>query len=498
VLEAGPFVNEATMPRIEVDAFDRLYLDHGLLSTWDGSVTMLAGAAVGGGTLVNWMTSIAAPPSVREGWAAAHGLEGVTGTAWDGDVQAIEAELGVAESTHIPPKDAVLLRGARALGWDAAPTRRNASECGDCASCPFGCRRGTKRSGIRAHLARAAAGGARIVAGARVTRVIVVDGSAVAVEAELGDRRGGEDDIEADGKHGATAASAAVAASRRHLLVRAPAVVLAAGALRTPAILQRSGLEHPAIGRHLRLHPAPVLAGRYTERIEMWRGTMQAARSLQFVESEAGRNGYAIESAPGHPGLLALALPWEGTEAHARVMADAVHIAPLVAVTCDGGEGRTMLTRSGVRVDYALDRTGVATLRHALVSMARIARAAGAVEIVAVGTPPAWYRGDRTGSGSDARAFARFEDGLARFDCSPNRAGIFSAHQMGSVRMGAAVRDHPCDPWGRVRVDARSDAVVKGLYVGDGSLFPTGIGVNPMITIMALARRASRVILTDG
>ena len=93
-------------------------------------------------------------------------------------------ELGVAASTHIPPKDAIILRGARALGWDAEPTRRNADACGDCGSCGFGCRRGTKRSGIRAHLAEAAAAGARIVPDARVTRVILEGGRAVGVEAE--------------------------------------------------------------------------------------------------------------------------------------------------------------------------------------------------------------------------------------------------------------------------------------------------------------------------
>ena len=60
VLEAGPFVDEASMPTNELDAFGRLYLNHGLLATWDGSVTMLAGSAVGGGTLVNWMTSLPA------------------------------------------------------------------------------------------------------------------------------------------------------------------------------------------------------------------------------------------------------------------------------------------------------------------------------------------------------------------------------------------------------------------------------------------------------
>jgi choline dehydrogenase-like flavoprotein len=475
VLEAGPFVDEASMPRTELDAFDQLYLDHGLLSTWDGSVTLLAGSGVGGGTLVNWMTCIEAPDKVRAEWEADHGIDGVIGETWRSDVAALDSELDVADAAHIPPKDAIVLRGARALGWEAAPTRRNANACGDCGSCPFGCRRGTKRSGIRAHLATAFAAGARIVPNATVTRVIIERGHAAGVEATF---------IGAGGT--------------RALIVRAPTVILAAGALRTPAILQRSGMDHPSIGQHLRIHPVGVVAGRFDEPVEMWRGTMQAARSLQFSSGEPGRNGYVIEAAPGHPGLLALALPWEGTEAHAALMADASHISPFIAVTRDGGAGRVSMTRAGrVRLDYQLDRTGVATIRHALVSMARMARAAGAIDIVAAGSPATWYRHNSAGPGGEAAAFAQFEKSLGAADLRPNRSAIFSAHQMGSVRAGSDPRSHPSDPWGRVRASPTNDVVVAGLYVGDGSLFPTGIGVNPMITIMALARRVSRTILAE-
>jgi choline dehydrogenase-like flavoprotein len=226
---------------------------------------------------------------------------------------------------------------------------------------------------------------------------------------------------------------------------------------------------------------------------------MQAARSLEFAEPGQGNNGYVIESAPGHPGLLALVLPWEGTDAHADVMLRARRIGPLIAVTRDGGTGRTTLTKAGhVRIDYWLNDGGVATLRHALVSMARMARAAGASEIVAVGTPPVWYGRSGFLPGDEAPAFARFEEALASFDFRPNRGTIASAHQMGTVRMGADPRGHPCDVLGRVRRDERSDRVVRGLYVADGSLFPTGLGVNPMITIMVLARRVSRTILGEA
>ena len=64
ILEAGPFVDERSMPTDEMDAFSRLYLNHGLLATWDASLTMLAGSGVGGGTLVNWMTTIGAPAAI--------------------------------------------------------------------------------------------------------------------------------------------------------------------------------------------------------------------------------------------------------------------------------------------------------------------------------------------------------------------------------------------------------------------------------------------------
>jgi choline dehydrogenase-like flavoprotein len=481
VLEAGPFVDETTMPTNELDAFDRLYLNHGLTTTWDGSVTMLAGAGVGGGTLVNWMTTIPAPAAVRDDWRREHGLDGLgdgAGEAWADDVATLERELDATETAVLPPKDAAIIRGATVLGWEAAPTVRDAGACDACGSCPFGCRAGSKQSGIRVHLARAFRAGARIVPDAHVERVLLDGGRVTGVVATAG---------------------AADGAPARTVVVRAPQVVVAAGALRSPAVLQRSGLAHSAIGRHLRLHPVPVVAGRLPHPVEMWRGPMQGARSAEFLAAASGRNGYVIEAAPGHPGLIALALPWEGTEAHARVMGEVRHLAPLIAVTRDGGEGRTRLTKAGnVRVDYALDASGAATMRHAAIRMARLSRAAGATDIVVAATPPLWFHAGGSGPGADDAAFERYLERLEGLDVGPNRASVFSAHQMGTIRMGADPRDHPCDPGGRVRADARRDTPVGGLYVADTSLFPTGIGVNPMLTAMALARRVARTVLAEG
>ena len=488
VLEAGPAVDEATMPRTELDAFSRLYLNHGLLATWDGAISLLAGSGVGGGTLVNWMTCIDAPEAVRKEWAFEHGLDGVDGADWDADRAIIEDEIGVTAAASLPAKDAAILRGAETLGWEAAPIRRNARSCTDCGSCPFGCPRGTKLGGIRVHLADAVQRGARVVDRVRVTRLLIEQGRVAGVAGNLlvEDPLTGMPVLRASGD--------TTTAAVRQLVARAPQVVLAAGAVRSPAILQAGGHVHQAVGRHLRLHPVPVVAGRMADPVDMWRGTMQAARSAQFMNGDGRRRGYVIESAPGHPGLLALAIPWDGAADHAAWLAASRHLAPLIAVIRDGGEGSTSLTRSGrVQIDYRLDGSGIRTLRHAAVSMARLIRAAGALEILAAATPIVRHRLEGP---DEAARFEAFVGRLEALDFGPNRGTVFSAHQMGTIRMGDDPADHAADPRGRVR-DAAS-AVIPGLYVADTSTFPTGLGVNPMLAVMTMARRVSRTVAAEG
>jgi choline dehydrogenase-like flavoprotein len=473
VVEAGAFIPEPEMPTDELGAYDRMYLDHGMTATWDGAVSILAASVVGGGTTVNWLTSIPAQPNVRAEWARDHGIDGADGPEFDDDLAVIEREIGVQGPPNVPAKDAAILRGAAALGWEAGETRRDGVGCGDCGSCPFGCRRGAKQSGLRVHLADAWRNGARIVPDVRVETVLLTGGRAGGVVSRL-----------ADG---------------RRLTIRASQVVLAAGALRTPGILERSGLGHPANGRFLRLHPVAVIGAFMRDAVTMWSGTTQAVRSLEWLEPrEPGGSGFVIESAPGHPGLIGLAFPWESTDAFQEIMTRVRRIAPLIAIVRDTGPGgRVRSTGSGgVRIDYPMGPVEAATLRRGLVEMARLGRAAGAGDLVALGTPPAWHR---PGAISDAeeRAFARYLERLATFDFGPNRGMVFSAHQMGTARMGADPADHSVDVRGRVRSDARG-TVVPGLYVGDGSLFPTAIGVNPMVTIMVLARRVARTVNAEA
>jgi choline dehydrogenase-like flavoprotein len=163
----------------------------------------------------------------------------------------------------------------------------------------------------------------------------------------------------------------------------------------------------------------------------------------------------------------------------------------LVGIVRDQDGGRVTVSRSGrPRVEYRISRRDAATARRGLLAMARMARAGGADRLVALGTPAAWHDVLPHTDRASERDWDAYLDRLASFDFAPNRGSLFSAHQMGTARAGSDQRRSACDPYGRVRADAKG-ALVHGLYVADGSLAPTAIGVNPMVTIMALAARVA-------
>ncbi|HEX5579311.1 MAG TPA: GMC family oxidoreductase N-terminal domain-containing protein [Candidatus Limnocylindria bacterium] len=480
VLEAGPFMTEAELPRTEGAAFRDLYLDRGTTATADLGVTILAGSGVGGGTTINWTTSLAPPDWLRAEWATTHGLDGFDGAEADDDLARLSRELDLQPPSIIPRKDQLILDGAARLGWEAGPSLRNAGPCTDCGACGFGCPYGHKRAGTRAHLASACAAGARLVARAVVDGVTISGGSVMGVRGRLLPDQAGN--------------------VPRPFTVRTGSVVVAAGALRTPLILRASGLGHGQLGRNLRLHPVVAIAARLPDPVDAWLGPTQAARSLEWCRpgpaaadgAGPAHGGFVIESAPPHPGLTASALPWESGAREMALMDEIRQFAPLIALIRDQGAGRVHWSRGGhPRIEYRVSAADGDTARRALVEMARLGRAAGATRLLVAATPPLWWS-----QGDGGHGFERFLRSAARLSTSPNRVSFFSAHQMGTARSGADPRAHPCDPHGRVRADV-SGALVPGLYVGDASLFPSASGVNPMLAVMVLAERTARAVLAD-
>jgi choline dehydrogenase-like flavoprotein len=261
-------------------------------------------------------------------------------------------------------------------------------------------------------------------------------------------------------------------ALRGRLTVDAPIVVLAAGAVGTPVILERSGLGGGGVGQFLRLHPTTGVMGRYAEEAYPVAGIPQTALCDEFVRRDGHGYGFWIECPGLLPAIASAALQGFGSE-HRELMKHLRHTVPFIVLVRDGSGtdvsmGSVRLERSGrVRIRHRLTPADRENLRHGLEAGARLQLAAGAREVVSLHTPVVRATG---------------EPGLRAFrdaSVAPNRVALFSAHVNGTCRLGVNPATSGCTPTGERHG-------VRGLYVMDGSLLPTAPGVNPQWTIMAL------------
>ncbi|MEJ7785161.1 MAG: GMC family oxidoreductase, partial [Solirubrobacteraceae bacterium] len=265
--------------------------------------------------------------------------------------------------------------------------------------------------------------------------------------------------------------------------VKAPTVVVACGGIESPALLLRSGIGGPAVGKNLRLHPAYIVMGVYDEPVEGWRGQVQSLVSDAYEGlEEDGEFGFLIEATTVQPALIGTIFPWGDGRSHKELMQTLRWQAPFITVARDHGSGEVVLDDMGRAVmrwglDDEVDRR-LATRAH--VELCRLHRAAGAVEVFTAHASELRWR-----TGDDFEAF------LGRVEAAsyePNDVACFTAHQMGSCRMGSDPSTSVADGRGELHD-------VKGVWIGDASAFPTAPGVNPMVSIMALARRTAGELL---
>jgi choline dehydrogenase-like flavoprotein len=463
VVEAGGYFDESDFNQLELWAYQNLYYRGGPVPTLDGNVSLQAGANLGGGTTINWTNCLRTTPWVREEWAREHGLEGVDGAAYDHHLDAVLDRISANdECSDFNGPSQRLREGAEALGWSFTRVVRNADpssyDPGTAGYIGFGDQSGSKQSMTKTYLQDAAGAGADILVRTGATRILVEGGRAAGIEARYEDPETG---------HAAG------------VVVRAPQVVVACGALESPALLLRSGIGGPAVGDHLHLHPCTAVLGVYDEDQRAWWGAPHTGVVDEFADTGGGW-GFLLETAQYTTGVGASAIPLLG-RAHKEALAEYRFGSTSIALLRDRGHGRVTIDGDGAAVHtYALtDEVDVANARHGIETQARLHEAAGAREIRALAAGmPRWRRGDDLGAfiGQAQRVPLRF--GGHR---------LFSAHQMGSCRMGTDPRSSVAGPWGELHD-------TPGVWIGDSSAFPSASGTNPMISIMALARRTAEAI----
>jgi choline dehydrogenase-like flavoprotein len=469
VMEAGSDWQSEQFDQREAIGTRELYLDRGTTTTGDLSVALLAGSGLGGGTTVNWQSCFRTPDAILEEWAESSGCPHFSGESFGKSLDNVWGRLAVSRTeSAVNANNAILERGCSSLGYQSSRIARNSLGCdlAQCGFCVYGCRHGGKQTAAVTFLRDAQeTGNLSLLPRCQADRIIVENGRVSAVSA--------------------TAASTS-GAGHHSVTVAAKSVVIACGALHTPALLMRSGIELPQLGRNLYLHPTTAVSGVFDHLIEPWKGPPQTVVCDQFVEIR-GSYGYRIETAPAHPGLLASGIPWLSALHHHNAMQQAAHRALLIVLVRDRATGRVTIGTDGrPRTHYRPRRLERELLRHGMATAARILDAAGATAIDTLHMKPLSAQ-RRPRKGTINPPIDELCNRIATAPVGRNRLHLFSAHQMGTCRMGRDNRTAVCDANGEV-------FGVRGLFVGDASAFPLSSGVNPMITIMAMAHHTARRI----
>ncbi len=451
VLEKGGYYAEPDFDNRELTSSERLFENRALLTTKDLGMVVLAGSTLGGGTTINWAVSLPTPGDVLDEWKKDYGVR--FDGFWNAQASVSQRINVNQEESWINGQNAVVERGCEALGLTPSVLPRNVKDCQECGFCNFGCRYGAKQSTLKTYLQDAHEHGARIVVQAHAERVLVERGHAVGVQASVQTPGGRTVPVK----------------------IKARAVVVSAGALHTPALLKRSGLTNVHIGQHLHLHPTSVTYGRYESPVCGWSGPIMTRLVADFANLDGQGYGIRLETAPIHPGLAALTLSWFDGEQHKNVMHSLDHLSNIIAITRDHGGGHITLDRKGRPVlHYTLADPDRTHLMRGIIEALRIHHAAGAQEISGPHTIPMVFR---PGQDGDLDSYLR---SIQAAGLRKNSFALFSAHQMSSCRMGANPARGAVDPTGET-------FEVRNLYVADASALPTAVGVNPMLTIMAVA-----------
>ena len=466
VLEMGGYHDESEFNGLELWGYQNLFLNQGPFPTAEGQVSVQAGSSLGGGTVLNWTNCLRTTDRVRREWAVEHGLEGLDGAGYDEHMNAVWERLGVnAECSDLNGPHSRLREGCEARGLDFRPVTRNTDPATydpvTAGYLGFGDQSGSKRSTQKTYLADAAAREADFLIHCRVERILVENGRAAGVEAVYADPEG----------------------RTSRVTVRAEDVVVACGSIESPALLLRSGIGGPAVGDNLHLHPTSAVSGIYEEPQNPWWGPPQAGLTHDFEDLGDGY-GFLLECPQHTTGLTAAATPWRSGLDHKEQVLKFARSATFINLTRDRGHGRVTIDGAGRAVaHYPLrDELDMAHLRRGIEEMIRLHEAAGAMELQALNKrTPVWRRGD------DLETFISTVAGLSM---APREVGLFSAHQMGTCRMGSDPATSVADPRGELHD-------TPGVWFGDASAFPSASGTNPMFTVMALARRTAHAIASN-
>ncbi len=435
------------------EALQRLYQTSGFTMTIGNTVIPVPlGRCLGGTTVINSGTCFRLPPVILKQWREQRGLTEL------GDEELTHAFDRIEKFLHVAPADFKFMSRSNTLmqelfakeGIWGAPLQRNAIGCSGCGMCCYGCTHFAKQSMDVSYLPCAIRSGAVVYTGAQVTRIL----------------------SEPNNPHRVCGIMAK--AGKHTLQLRAKTVILAAGTLATPQLLRKHRIarKNPHLGKHLTLHPATKLFAEFDEEISGWEGTGQA-HFVDVLKDE----GILFEGIFVPPDLVGMTFPFSGEKLSAFMR----HYSRIVSygfLISDSSEGRMLsLPFLNNIFTYSLSETDLTRIKKAITFLARILLKGGAKRVIT----PVHHRLSELTSLADVEQFNQLTFRASDME-------ILAFHPLGTCRIGRSAAEGVCDQNHQV-------FGTEGLFLCDGSILPSSLGVNPQMTIMALAMRlANRLV----
>ncbi|GAA6001425.1 hypothetical protein JCM10207_006660 [Rhodosporidiobolus poonsookiae] len=490
VVEKGEYVRPEDMAGTQREGLKRMYEQGGLMAVEDGSMNLLAGSGLGGGTTVNWSASLRPQHFLRKQWAKEHGLPFFLSKEFADSIDSVCNRMGVSDEHFVHSKaNQILLNGCQKLGYPVSKIPQNtAGHQHSCGMCGWGCTLGEKAGGTVTWLRDAAEHGAQLMVETEVERLLF----ASSADAPAPTHKTLDKYIYPSSRKHCVGAHVKNKEGQVAIVRARQAVVLSAGSFHSPAVLKRSGVRNPQIGRNLHLHPVAFCLGYYDETIKAWDGSVMTVLSPVHENLDGHHHGVKLEVMHSFvAGQAAGFSPWTSSREQKLRLAQYSSCAVLIAIARDRDHGHVALDANGVpRVNYTISPFDAASLTRGTVALAEIHLVSGAKRIVTTQVDVEDYVPQ---PGHEYLNDPRWKEWVAKVEragTQPGKCAIGSAHQMGSCKMGTKPSNSVVDPRGRVWG-------AESLYVADASVFPSASGVNPMITNMALSHSIARFVDED-
>eukprot|EP01132_Coremiostelium_polycephalum_P005860 gene5860-7289_t len=453
VLEKGSYIPPSNMTWKEAEAFPLMYEQAGTMTTDDLGINIFAGSCLGGGTTVNWSASIKTPDHVLEEWRK-ECPNTFAEEKYQDAIDKVQQRLNVNTEYSILNKSNKLLNeGLNQLGLDSNVIPRNVKNCDttQCGYCSMGCRSKSKQSSMVSFLEDACSNGCQIITNCHaeeITHTTSPQGFAA---------------------HGVISTVTLPDGERFRVFIKANIVVCAAGALHTPAVLLRSKFKNPMIGKTLYLHPVCPTIGVFEDSVDIWEGVPMSIISRKFQE----RHGSIIEVPSAHLGVAGSlgTFKWQDSLTFKHDLLNIKNWCSFIPILRDSNPGTVKLDKDkrSPKVTYKLSNQDWKNSLPGIEGALRTLVSAGAksIGVPIPGLPMA-----------ESKDLENYIKTIRNFKYKTNLVSMFSAHQMGSCRMGSSRSNSV------VKETGESWDVAK-LFIADGSVLPTAVGVNPMITIYA-------------